>query len=174
MGMKDKFFEGMMGQMSADEKKAMMGEMMDKFFAGVSDEDKREMMREMMARMAGGGAGQDAPHPMMRMMGFMMGGQKDGGEFNPMEMCKKMMGSAGRFGESAAFATPEIRTLFEEWARQMDEEILAALDGGSPTDLDPLAARLKITKESLIFFLARLAQKGEVDLRPERARKTRG
>jgi len=172
MGMKEKVFESMMNQMSADEKKAMMGEMMDRFFAGVSDGDKREMMREMMTRMAGGGPGQDAPHPMMRMMGFMMGGQKDGGEFNPMEMCKKMMGSVGRAGESAAFATPEIRTLFEEWARQMDEEILGLLEKGSPSDLDQLAMRLKISKESLIFFLARLAQKGEIDLRPERARKS--
>jgi hypothetical protein len=172
MGMKDKFFEGMMNQMSADEKKAMMGEMMDKFFAGVSDEDKREMMREMMTKMAGGGAGEDAPHPMTRMMGLMMGGAKGGAAFNPMEMCGKMMGSAARAGEAAVFATPEIRALFEEWARQMDEEILAALDGGSPADLDQLAARLKIGKESLIYFLARLAQKGEIGLRPERARKS--
>lgn len=172
MGMKEKFFDGMMNQMSADEKKAMMGEMMDKFFAGVSEEEKREMMREMMTRMSGGSPGQGMANPMMRMMGFMMGGQKEGGEFNPMEMCKKMMGSAGRGGEAAAFATPEIRTLFEEWARQMDEEILGLLQNGVPSDLDQLATRLKISKESLIFFLARLAQKGEVDLRPQRAQKS--
>jgi len=171
MGMKEKFFENMMGQMSADEKKAMMGEMMDKFFSGVPDEEKREMMREMMTRMMGGGGEPGAHHHRMRMMKFMMGGGKEGEGFDPMEMCRKMMGGAGRGGE-APFATPEIRTLFEEWARQMDEEILSLIDGGSPSDLDGLAAKLKISKESLIFFLARLAQKGEIGLRPERTRKS--
>lgn len=172
MGMKEKFMESMMSGMSTDEKKALMNELMEKFFAGMSDEDKREMMRDMMTRMAGGGAGEGMPNPMMRMMGFMMGGKKEDGEFNPMDMCKKMMATMGQNRETAVSATPEIRTLFEEWARQMDEELLALLDGGAPSDLDQLAARLKISKESLIYFLARLAQKGEIGLRPERLKKS--
>ncbi|MCJ7588291.1 MAG: MarR family transcriptional regulator [Candidatus Aminicenantes bacterium] len=172
MGMKEKFMESMMSRMSTDEKKAMMSEMMEKFFAGISDEDKRDMMKEMMTRMAGGGAGEDMPNPMMRMMGFMMGGKEEDGGFNPMDMCKKMMATMGQSRETAVFATPEIRTLFEEWARQMDEELLGLLDGGASSDLDQLAARLKISKESLIFFLARLAQKGEIGLRPERVKKS--
>ena len=77
-----------------------------------------------------------------------------------------------RAARSTVFATPEIRTLFEEWARQMDEELLGLLDEGEPSDLDQLAARLKISKESLIFFLARLARKGEIGLRPERVNKS--
>jgi hypothetical protein len=172
MSMKDKFMESMMSGMSADEKKTMMNEMMEKFFAGMSDEDKRDMMGDMMTRMAGGGAGEGMPNPMMRMMGFMRSGKKEDGEFNPMDMCKKMMATMGQGRETAVFATPEIRTLFEEWARQMDEELLSLLDGGAPADLDQLAARLKISKESLIFFLARLAQKGEIGLRPERVKKS--
>lgn len=172
MGMKEKFMESMMNGMSSDEKKTLMNEMMEKFFAGMSDEDKQDMMKEMMTRMTGGGAGEGRPNPMMRMMGFMMGGKDEGGEFNPMDMCKKMMATMGQARETAVFATPEIRTLFEEWARQMDEELLGLLDGGASSDLDQLAARLKISKESLIFFLARLAQKGEIGLRPERVKKS--
>ncbi|MCX6567186.1 MAG: hypothetical protein NTW38_12340 [Candidatus Aminicenantes bacterium] len=172
MGMKEKFMDGMMNGMSPEEKKEMMNGMMEKFFAGMSDEDKRDMMKDMMTRMAGGGMEGSRPNPMMRMMGFMMGGKGEAGEFNPMEMCKKMMTTMDQSREAAVFATPEIRTLFEEWARQMDEELLGLLDEDAPSDLDQLATRLKISKESLIFFLARLAQKGEIGLRPERVKKS--
>jgi hypothetical protein len=176
MGMKEKFMDGMIGGMSPEEKKAMMKEMMEKFFAGVSDEEKRDMMKDMMGHMAGGpGAGPGGDNPMMDMMGMMesmMSGKGEAGEFNPMDMCKKMMGTMGQSRESGVFATPEIRTLFEDWARQMDDELLGLLDAGAPADLDQLAARLKISKESLIVFLSRLAQKGKISLRPERMKKS--
>ena len=70
MGMKDKFFEGMLNQMSADEKKAMMGEMMDKFFAGMTAEDKQRMMEQMMPKMMEGiNMAEMMPRMMMGMMG---------------------------------------------------------------------------------------------------------
>ncbi len=40
--------------------------------------------------------------------------------------------------ELAAYTTPEIRTLFEEWARSVQEEVLSTLKSG-PLDLEALA-----------------------------------
>ena len=54
--------------------------------------------------------------PMMQQMmqKKMMAGMQ---EFNPMAMCKAMIASVGKAAEMAAYATPEVRTLFEESTR---------------------------------------------------------
>ena len=62
--------------------------------------------------------------PMMQMMQKMMSGT---GDFNPAAMFQAMMSSVGKAAEMAAYATPEVRTLFEEWARTVEDEVLAAL-----------------------------------------------
>ena len=52
------------------------------------------------------------------MMQGMMGST---GDFNPAAMCQAMMTSVGKAAEMAAYATPEVRTLFEEWARSVED-----------------------------------------------------
>ena len=64
------------------------------------------------------------PPMMQQMMQKMMAGMQ---EFNPMAMCQAMMTSVGKAAEMAAYATPEVRTLFEEWARSVEDEMLALL-----------------------------------------------
>ncbi|MBI2015028.1 MAG: hypothetical protein HYS77_05765 [Candidatus Rokubacteria bacterium] len=77
--------------------------------------------------------------PMMRqMMEKMMGGMEG---FNPMAMCQAMMTSVSKSAEMAAYATPEVRTLFEEWARSVEEEISAVM-----------------------YFLARLVKAGKASI----------
>lgn len=172
MNLKEKMMERMMGKMSAEEKKEMMNAMMEKFFGSMTAEEKREMMQEMMpkmmARMMGGDPG-DGGGPMAGMMGMMrsMMCAGDHGEegFNPMEMCKRMMSAISSAGELATFATPEIRMLFEEWVRQVDEEVLALLAENNELTPEEIAARLKISRESAVYFLSRLARKQRVSLR---------
>jgi len=164
MGMKEKFMENMMDKMSFEEKKAMMNDMMEKFFTGMSQEEKKELMKEMMGKMmSGGGAEGKMHHPMM---GMMMGGKDGETGFNPMDMCKKMMAGMGQSRNAESFATPEIQTLFEEWARQMDSEVLGLIENREEMNIDKMAAQLKISRESLIFFLNRLARQGKIDLKP--------
>lgn len=165
MGFKEKIMEGMMNKMSSEEKKEMMDKMMEKFFSGMTDEEKKEMMKEMMPKMTkqmmGGGS-------MMEMMGMMMGKDEDKENFNPMEMCQKMMSSIGKSSEMATFATPEVRGLFEEWVQQIDEEILNFIKEKNTTDPEQIAAHLKISKNSVIYFLSRLAQKGKISLKVDK------
>ena len=103
---------------------------------------------------------------MSRMMGDMnsMGGGKKGpaGGFNPMEMCKKMMSSINQSSELATFATPEIRGLFEEWIGQLDHEVIDFVKQTKSTNPDELAAHLKISKDSAVYLLSRLAQRGVI------------
>ena len=72
-----KFMERMMGFMmdrtSKEEKQAMMGEMMERFFTDMTAEDKQHMMEAMMPKMM---EGMNMMDMMPKMMMGMMGGDK--------------------------------------------------------------------------------------------------
>lgn len=103
--------------------------------------------------------GMEPPAAMREAMRGMMGGA--GGELNPAAMCQAMMSSVGKAAEMAAYATPEVRTLFEEWARSVEDEVLGVLRSRGPVDLAALAAALKISPESALYFLGKLVREGK-------------
>jgi predicted HTH transcriptional regulator len=151
------FKEKMMGKMSAEEKSDMMEKMMDQFFGNMTVEEKQEMMNNMMPK----------------MMGQMMGGgsfmsrmmqDHDGNGESPMSMCHKMMSNISRSNELATYATPEIRGLFEEWIAQLDAEVLDFVKQTQSTNPEKLAEHLKLSKDSAIYLLSRLAQRGKVSM----------
>ncbi len=110
--------------------------------------------------------GMGMPPMMHEMMQKMMGGMK---EFNPMAMCQAMMTSVSKSAEMAAYATPEVRTLFEEWARAVEEEVLTTLKARGQVDLNELAAQLKISPESTLYFLGKLVSEGKATISMIRA-----
>jgi hypothetical protein len=99
--------------------------------------------------------GMGMPPMMPQMMQKMMEGMK---EFNPMAMCQSMMASVSKSAEMAAYATPEVRTLFEEWARSVEEEVLDVLKTHGSVNLSQLADQLKISPESTLYFLGKLVR----------------
>jgi hypothetical protein len=108
-----------------------------------------------------GPEGMGMPPMMQELMQKMMAGMKD---FNPMAMCQAMMTSVSKSAELAAYATPEVRGLFEEWARSVEEEVEAALREAGQLDLEQLAARLKVSQESALYFLSRLVREGKASI----------
>ena len=159
MSFKDKMMEGMMNGMSPEEKKEMMDKMMESFFKGMSDEEKQTMMKDMMNKMMGQNPGEGG---MMGMMMNMMGGNSGGQGFNPMDMCRNMMGSFQETAASAKFATPEVRGLFDEWAVQIEDEIYSFIQAGNEINPDKIAEHFKLSKDSVVYFLKRLAEKGKI------------
>ncbi len=105
--------------------------------------------------------GMGMPPMMQQMMQKMMANV---GEFNPMAMCQAMMTSVGKAAEMAAYATPEVRVLFEEWARSVEHEVLGILKARGPLDLAGLAAALKMGPESALHFLGRLVREGKATI----------
>lgn len=174
MGFKEKMMEGMMGSMTGEERKEMMDKMMNNFFSNMTKEEKQEMMNNMMPKMMGmmmGGGEQGMGSNMMgSMMKSMMSGKHESGDsgFNPMDMCRKMMSTIAQSSEIATFATPEVRQMFEDWAQQVDEEILNYVNESGSVDPEEIAAHLKISKNSVIYFLSRLAQKGKLNIKVEK------
>lgn len=111
------------------------------------------------------------PPMMQQMMQKMMAGTQ---EFNPMAMCQAMITSVGEAAEMAAYATPEVRTLFEEWARSAEDEILTVLRARGSLSLEQLAAQLKVSPESALSFLGKLVRGGKVVISEIRAAEVAG
>jgi len=112
----------------------------------------------------------------MGMMGSMMGGMGNpmemmqkmnqmGKDFNPMEMCRKMTESVVKAAEMGSYATPEVRTLFEDWAGEVEKEILTFVETKGEAQPNEIAKKLKINEGSVIFFISRLAQQGRVKIK---------
>lgn len=111
--------------------------------------------------------GMGMPPMMQQMMQKMMAGMQ---EFDPMAMCQAMMTSVSKSAEMAAYATPEVRTLFEEWAQSVEAEIQNALKARGQVDLNQLAAQLKVSPESTLYFLGKLVREGKATISGIQAR----
>ena len=97
--------------------------------------------------------------PMMKMMRQMMEGA---GDFNPMEMCKMMMSSVAKASEMSFYATPEIRTMFEEWLESVEEEIFDFVRKEGEINLKAIAGKFQISESAARFFLNHLAASGKI------------
>ena len=101
------------------------------------------------------------PAIMHKMMEHMQGTLED---FNPMQACQAMMTSVSKSAEMAAYATPEVRVLFEEWAASVEDEVLSALRSEGSSDLETLAARMKLSPEATLYFLGKLVRDGKATI----------
>ena len=78
------------GSMNKDERQAMMGSMMEKFFGGMGADEKKEMCAALMGKMT---EGLDMKEMMPKMMmGMMSGGMGDGPGAMQDKMAKMMQG----------------------------------------------------------------------------------
>ncbi|MGQ9655990.1 MAG: hypothetical protein ACUVXD_18195 [Thermodesulfobacteriota bacterium] len=115
--------------------------------------DPMEMMEKMM---------KGDPFPMQTMKAMREQG------FSPMEMCRQMTQAVERASEMAAYATPELRDLFEDWLRQVEEEILAFVSEQGKVNALEIAERLKISEQSAVFLLSKLAREGKIHMSVEK------
>jgi len=96
---------------------------------------------------------------MPRMMEGMMG---EGG--NPMDMCRRMMEGFGKVQEMAAYATPEMQALFEEWVQRMEASVLEFVKEKGTANPQDIAAHLEISAESAVFLVSKLVRKGKLKI----------
>ena len=103
----------------------------------------------------------------MGMMGEMMKNMMSESGGMPdmcMGMMKQMTGTMEETANIMFFATPEIRGLFEEWVKVLEEEIIAFVKEKQKTSLSDIAAKLKISEESAVFFIGKLAREHKLTL----------
>lgn len=127
----------------------MMKEMMENM--GTGNESPMAMMQKMMGETEGPEES-EARNPMQKMMGMCMG------------MCSEMLFAINKTTSMAALATPELRSLFDEWMESLEYEALTVMDKHDDMDVEALAAALKISEESTIHLVAHMARKGKAVL----------
>ena len=97
--------------------------------------------------------------PMMGMMRKMMGNADD---TNPTEMSKEILSSIAKASEMAFYATPEIRSMFEEWLESIEIEIFDFIQLTGEVNPEKVAKKFKISKTAAHFFLNHLAAAGKI------------
>ncbi len=75
-----------------------------------------------------------------------------------------MAGAISEATTLSSFATPEVRLLFEEWARALEEEIVSFLKGKENVRPSDIAAKLKISEESALYFVGKMAREGKLKI----------
>ena len=96
------------------------------------------------------------------MMSMMK--EKMGNVFNPMEMCKRMMESVNTTATMAGFATPEVRALFDDWATQVEDEVLTLVKQKEEVNPEVIAQELKISEDSALYFISKLIRNKKIKI----------
>ncbi len=95
------------------------------------------------------------PKSMMPEMAKKMMGNMQKKSFNPQEMCEQMTSSIKTTAKLAAHANSEVQMLFEEWAEQVEKEILNSLNPNQ-FNAEKISKELKVSEETVLYFLSRL------------------
>ena len=81
-----------------------------------------------------------------------------------MRMSQQMAGAVTESASMASFATPEVRGLFEEWAKAVEDEIVAFLKEKGSSEPSEIAVRLKISEESALYFIGKMAREKKLKI----------
>jgi len=81
-----------------------------------------------------------------------------------MQMGQQMAGAVAESVSMASFATPELRGLFEEWVKAVEEEILGFLKEEGSSEPSGIAAKLKISEESAVFLIGKMAMEKKINI----------
>ncbi|MEM3432838.1 MAG: hypothetical protein QXP27_01550 [Candidatus Methanomethyliaceae archaeon] len=97
---------------------------------------------------------------MMKGTGSMSGSMPE----MCMKMMEQMMGSMNKSAKISDYATTEMRVLFDEWLNNLEEETIAFVKEKGKVSPDDVASRLKISKESALFIIGKLAREGKLSI----------
>ena len=81
------------------------------------------------------------------------------------------MGSVAETANLASFATPEVRALFEEWAKLVEEEILVFIKDNAKATPADIAAKMRLSEESTLYFLSKMLREGKITVGEIRVKK---
>ncbi len=100
---------------------------------------------------------------MKNMMQNMM---KESGSMSDMctKMMEQMMGSMSESARVASYDTPEMKGLFEEWLMNLEAEVIDFVKEKGKATLSDIAEKLKISKDSIIFLIGKLAREGKLTI----------
>jgi hypothetical protein len=79
-------------------------------------------------------------------------------------MSKEVLSAVSHSYELATYSTPELRGLFSDWVQAIEIEIVDFLKGREQVDPDEVARHFRLTRESAIFVLGKMAREGKITM----------
>jgi hypothetical protein len=106
---------------------------------------------------------------MMPDMAKKMMSKMQNNSFSPQKMCENMTASIEKTAKLAGQANDEVQMLFEEWAGAVENELLEVLENNyqnddSSFDINQIADELKVSEDTVLFFLSRLIKDRKVEV----------
>jgi len=83
---------------------------------------------------------------------------------NPIEMSKEVLTAISHSYELGSYATPELRSMFHDWLGEIELRIIDFLGSRNRVNPQELANHFKLTTESIIFILGKLAREGTISM----------
>lgn len=102
---------------------------------------------------------------MMPDMAKKMMSNMQNKNFSPQEMCENMTRSVEKIAKLAGQANEEVQILFEEWAEQVEKELLHVLKMNEEFKLENVAESLKVSEDTVLYFLSRLIRDKKIEVK---------
>lgn len=102
---------------------------------------------------------------MMPDMAKKMMSNMQNKNFSPQEMCENMTRSVEKIAKLAGQANEEVQILFEEWAEQVEKELLKVLKMNEEFKLENVAESLKVSEDTVLYFLSRLIRDKKIEVK---------
>lgn len=79
-------------------------------------------------------------------------------------MSKEVLSAVSHSYELATYSTPELRGLFSDWVQAIEGEIIDFLRNRAQVDPAEVAEHFRLTQESAIFVLGKMAREGKITM----------
>ena len=83
---------------------------------------------------------------------------------NPVEMSKEVLAAISHSYELASYATPELLGMFNDWLGEVELRVIDFVTMRGRVDPQELANHFRLTTESIIFILGKLAREGKITM----------
>lgn len=79
-------------------------------------------------------------------------------------MSKEVLAAISHSYELGSYATPELRSMFNDWLGEIELRVKDFVGRRSRVDPRELATHFKLTTESILFILGKLAREGKITM----------
>ena len=81
---------------------------------------------------------------------------------DPKHMCQSLVNKVARSEQLQSVADPDVLVLFEDWLEELEQEVIAAVAGGSVPDPGTLVKKLGVSYAGASFLITKLRTEGKL------------
>ncbi len=83
---------------------------------------------------------------------------------SPVDVSKEVLAAISYTHELGAYATPELKTLFNDWLIEIERLITAFVREHRRVDSEAVAHHFKLGRDSVIFIISKLVREGKISM----------